>query len=225
MSKFEKLKQMKIGNYFRELSVVIIGVAVTLYASDAITHIKEQKDMTIQLNAVYAELEFNLQIIDGVIDYFDDIAQLKRYITEDYQNPGQVDADSLSKYSRIVGQTRGLVYKKGAYEMLLNSGTARLFKDKASLSDITECYTLMEMSKESLNGYISLRTDLLKKVYDYDTKMIIEDIDLKQPLWRSLYNFHLVSSGGDGNLRDAKKLIEKVLGSQPSAVYDTNNKK
>ncbi|MDR3287280.1 MAG: hypothetical protein LBT27_07550, partial [Prevotellaceae bacterium] len=75
MSKFEKikqLKQLKIGNYFRELSVVIIGVAVTLFASNAITNAKAQKDLNIQLNAVYAELEYDLQKIDNLIDFYDD---------------------------------------------------------------------------------------------------------------------------------------------------------
>jgi hypothetical protein len=211
MSKFEKLRQLKIGNYFRELSVVIIGVAVTLYASNAITNAKEQKDMDIQKNAVYAELEYNLQIINNLIDHYDDIAQLRKYVEEDYHNPGQVYADSLRKYSSIVGETHGFVYKKGAYEMLLNSGVARLFKDKTLLSDITECYTLMEISRTSINEYMDLKTDMVKKLYDYDTKMIMEDIDLKQPMYRSLYNFHLVTSGGDGALRGAKELIEKVL--------------
>jgi hypothetical protein len=213
MSKFEKLRLLKIGHYSRELSVVIIGVAITLYVSNVITNAKEQKDMAIQLNAVYAELEFNLQIVDPLIDYYDDVAKLKKYVKEDYHNPGQVDADSLNKYSRMVGQTRVFVYKKGAYEMLINSGAAKFFKDKTLLSDITECYTMMEMSKETLNAYMNLKMDIIKKLYDYDTKMIMDDIDLKQPMYRSLYNFHLVVySGGDGSLRGTKKLIEKVLG-------------
>jgi len=90
MGKFLKLKQLKIGNYFRELSVVIIGVAVTLYASNAITNAKAQKDLHIQLNAVYAELEYDLQIINSLIDFYDDVEQLRKYVTEDYHNPGQV---------------------------------------------------------------------------------------------------------------------------------------
>jgi Txe/YoeB family toxin of Txe-Axe toxin-antitoxin module len=211
MSKFEKLKQLRIGNYFRELSVVIIGVAVTLYASNAITNVKERKDMHIQLNAVYAELEVNLQIINRLIVHYDDIAQLRKYMQADYNNPEQLDSDSLRKYSRIAGQARRFVYKKGAYEMLLYSGAAKHFQDKTLLSDITECYTMMEMSKESINLHMSLKMDLIKKLYDYDTKMIMEDIDWKHPMYRSLYNFYLVSSGGDNYLRASKELIEKVL--------------
>jgi hypothetical protein len=70
----------------------------------------------------------------------------------------------------------------------------------------------MEGVKVSVNVYMSMKMELIKKLYDYDTKMLMEDIDLKKPMFRGLYNFHLVVSGGGNNeLRGAKKLIEKVL--------------
>jgi hypothetical protein len=211
MSKFEKLKQLKIGNYFRELSVVIIGVAVTLYASNAITNAKEQKDLNIQLNAIYAELEYNLQRVNDLIDFYDDVEQLRKYITEDYYNPGQVDGDSIRKYTFVIGRIREFVYKKGAYEMFLNSGAAKLFKDKTLLSDIAECYIMMEGAKNSVNTYMTMKMDVMKKLYDFDTKMIMDDIDLKHPMYLSLYNFHLTVSGGGEDLQETKELIEKVL--------------
>jgi hypothetical protein len=217
MSKFKKLRQLKIGNYFRELSVVIIGVAVTLYASNAITGAKEREGMNIQLNAIYAELDFNLSIFDGLITYYDDLDSLRKYVQKDYANPGQGYADSLSKYIHVVGQTfTSLVYKKGAYEMFLNSGSARLFEDKALLSGITECYTLLGMTSEGIDKDISLKMDMIRKLYDYDTKAILEDIDLKRPMYRSLYNYYLVTSGGGGgkNLKITKESIEKALAKQ-----------
>jgi hypothetical protein len=55
MNKLEKLRQLKIGNYFRELPVVIIGVAVTLYAIDAITKIKEKVNIC-ETNIFYVGL-------------------------------------------------------------------------------------------------------------------------------------------------------------------------
>jgi len=95
--------------------------------------------------------------------------------------------------------------------MFLNSGSAKLFKDKTLLSDIAECYIRMEGAKESINMYMSLKMDMMKKLYDYDTKLIMEDIDLKHPLFRSFYNFHLVVFGGGNDLQETKGLIEKVL--------------
>ncbi|MDR3251728.1 MAG: hypothetical protein LBT42_08725 [Tannerella sp.] len=213
MSKFKKLRQLKIGNYFRELSVVIIGIAVTLYASDAITGAKEKEGMNIQMNDIYAELEFNLFIIDRLTPHFDGVDSLKEYLRKDYKNPGQGYADSLRNYIHVVGQTHSFLYKKGAYEMFLNSGSAKLFEDKTLLSGITECYAMMEMAKESVDRDMSLKMDMIRKLYDYDTEAVVdEDMDLKRPMYRSLYNYYMVSTGGGGeSLKNAKESIEKAL--------------
>jgi hypothetical protein len=55
--------------------------------------------------------------------------------------------------------------------------------------------------------------ELIKKLYDYDTKMLMEDngINLKRPMYRNLYNFHLIVSGGGSDLQETKELIEKAL--------------
>jgi hypothetical protein len=69
----------------------------------------------------------------------------------------------------------------------------------------------MEVTTESINTYMSLKMELTKKVFDYDTKMVMEDVDLRHPLFRSFYNFHLVFSGESNNLQETKELIEKAL--------------
>jgi hypothetical protein len=209
-SKIDKLKQLKIGNYFRELSIVIIGVAVTLYVSNVVSDIKERKDLKLQLNAVYSELEDNLERIDDLIEHNNKIEKFSACLAEYYYHPKQSIADSIRKNSGIIGKTYSYAYKRGAYDMFINSGAMKLFNDKELLLDITDCYAAMELTKEYHNSYESLKLDLVRKLYDYDTKFIMADIDLTNPMYRGLYNFHITASPGI-NAKETKKQIEKVL--------------
>jgi hypothetical protein len=210
MCKFKKWKQLKIGNYFRELSIVIIGVAITLYVSNVISEVKERKDLKLQLNAVYSELEDNLVRIDDLIEHNNKIEKFKAYVTEYYYHPEQSIVDSIRKNSGIIGRTYSYIYKRGAYDMFMNSGAMKLFNDKELLLDITECYAMMESTKAYHESYESLKLDLVRKLYDYDTKFIMADIDLTNPMYRGIYNFHISASPG-GSVMETKEQIEKVL--------------
>jgi len=61
-----KLPQM--GKYLREISVVVIGVAITLSASYLIGIKSEKRDMALHLNAIKMELEENAKDIGYLIE-------------------------------------------------------------------------------------------------------------------------------------------------------------
>ncbi|MDR0206006.1 MAG: hypothetical protein LBI45_01945, partial [Bacteroidales bacterium] len=66
----------KFVKYFREVSVVVIGVAITLFASYRLGINNEKRDMTLYLNTVKMELEENIKILDT--------ARLKLQISVNY---------------------------------------------------------------------------------------------------------------------------------------------
>ncbi|GHS91999.1 hypothetical protein FACS1894203_3770 [Bacteroidia bacterium] len=210
MSKFKNWKQLKIGNYFRELSIVIIGVAVTLYVSTVVSETKERKDLELQLNTVYTELKDNLQRIDSLIEHRNKSKILSKYLVEYYHNPGPVVADSIHKYSDVIGYMHLFVYKKGAYDMFMNSGAMKLFNDKELLLDITDCYAMIEELKEDHVLYESQKLEQLKKIFDYDFKIVEEGIDLTSSKFRKLYNFFLMFRLDDIAEKTREK-TEKVL--------------
>ena len=45
----------KIGKYLREISVVVIGVAITLFASFLLTNSNEKKDIALYLSSLKME--------------------------------------------------------------------------------------------------------------------------------------------------------------------------
>lgn len=204
-----KLKRIKFGSYFRELSIVIIGVAVTLCASSIISTIQEKRSLKQQMNAIYAELEDNLGRVKQLDSFYQDTRNLQRLLHADYKNPGTVPDDSIRVYNRVAGRTINYVYKRNAYDMFINSGGMKSFSNKKLLLDITEAYALMETLKQSHSMYTNTVMDFLKEIYNLETKVVTDNMDLRS--FRNLYNFHLMSAGDYETTKQAKELLERIL--------------
>lgn len=204
-----KLKRIKFGSYFRELSIVIIGVAVTLCASSIISTIQEKRSLKQQMNAIYAELEDNLVKVNKLNDFYQDTRKLNEYLMKDYRNPGTVYEDSIMILNRVVGKVPGFVFKRNAYDMFINSGGMKSFKDKNLLLDITECYSLLEILNKAHQDYTGSILEMLKPIYSMETEKIIDNIGVKDFL--NLYNFHLMSTADYENSELTIKMINKVL--------------
>ncbi len=209
MAKLIKFKRINFGNYFKELSIVIIGVAVTLAASSVISTISEKRDLKLQMNAIYAELEDNLAKVNKLNDFYQDTRKLNEYLMKDYRNPGTAYEDSLMSLNRIVGKVPGFVYKRNAYDMFINSGGMKSFKDKKLLLDITECYALLEILNKAHQVFTGSIIELLKDIYSMETEKIVGNIGIKD--FPNFYNFHLMSSADYENSELTIKMINKVL--------------
>lgn len=206
----KKRNHRKISSYLRELSVVVIGVAITLYASNFVTSLREKKDLNQQLKAIYIELEDNIKKIDELIAHYEKASCLRIALLEFVENPQPQNRDSVHKYTYVVGRVETFTYKKGAYEMLLNSGAMKLL-DRTQLLDITESYDMLEILKESHDRYADLQTKQVEKLYDLDTKQIIVNYDITEPQFLGIRNFFISVSGKEYYPKETKKQIEKVL--------------
>ena len=60
----EKLQNWKLGNYFRELSIVITGVFITLAGTDFINSASQEKQINKSMQMIKMELEENLKSIN-----------------------------------------------------------------------------------------------------------------------------------------------------------------
>jgi len=61
-----KISFEKIGKYLREISVVVIGVAITLSVSYWITSKTEKRDMALYMNTIKLELTENKKTLDEI---------------------------------------------------------------------------------------------------------------------------------------------------------------
>lgn len=208
MKTSERIKKLKIGNYLRELSIVVLGVAVTLFASGKINERAAQNDLKLQLRAVYAELESNMEELDRTIHNFTETRALSRYLLQNAETGWS--NDTIAKYSGIISNISNFAYKKSAYEMVVNSGAMRLIGNGRHLLDITEAYSLLEITKEVGEFYNGAKSQELMKLYDYELTAIF-NLDVHNPIYHRLFNFLAGTSGMEEPAKEADRLIRKIL--------------
>jgi len=209
-------RRLQIGNYARELSVVIIGVAITLYAGDIINNVKEKKDLDLQLTAIYTEMEENSKRLDDIIDYHKEHDLLSKYLFKVVEDPEMYNEDSIAKYDRVLSTTTNFSYKKGAFDMFVNSGAMKLLSDRKQLLEITECYAMLEAFKHDTDLFFDLKTQILSETFRLDRNQIFnkKGTDLRDPEWNIKFNFHLLYNGLEESAIMVKKELEKALSKQ-----------
>lgn len=203
-------KKYKVSNYFRELSVVIIGVAVTFYVGSVIDSIREQKDIKTQLATIYDELLYNRDKLEELYEYYDTHESIKKQLYYFAETPDKANLDSLNSAARLIGKTHVFIYKRGAYGLFELSGAMKSFRNRALLLKISDCYAILERFKESYQEYSNLKLHEIQKLYNMDTAYLMQDSGwINIPEARGIFNFYLMVSR-EINKEDIQK-IEEVL--------------
>jgi len=206
----QKVIKMRPLKYLRELSVVIIGVAVTFYLTDVFAESKEQKEIKLHLSAIYSELEFNLDIINELDSFYTDHLILKDLLTRWAYFPEKVDMDSINHYSYVAFHGNIMTYKKGAYEMFINSGLMKAINDKELLLSITNAYMQLELVKEDHAAHMVLKNQEYGKLYS-NVSFAEDGLNITDPNLVNLFNFHALNDGIGYTVREAKALINAAL--------------
>jgi hypothetical protein len=152
----------KIVKYLREVSVVVIGVAITLSATLWISQKSEKKDLNLYLNAVKMELEENIDKLNKVFEY----AQLEiNYTNYLLSNDRKLlNVDTLFYYAQACCYNNEIFsFKTYAFEMFKTSGIMRLVDDKELLLTLWRVYDALLMQMKILDVYSELKMEELKK--------------------------------------------------------------
>lgn len=149
-----KITRPAAGRYLRELSIVILGVAVTLMATGWINKRIERKDIKLYLSAIKLELENNLLQVESKVRYFE---RLKEF-WEEAEAAGEEDI-LTDETGKELGMILITTYYTSAFEMFKSSGVMRLVKDKKLLNSIWQSYGYLEFSQVSMNAYMDRKTD------------------------------------------------------------------
>jgi hypothetical protein len=115
-----KIPAKKIASYLRELSIVIVGIAITLSINNRLTTRNEKKDMTLYLNAVKLELEANLEDLEWLTENVEKEISYFRYLSSYEKN--SLDPDSIRRYAPDYSIVVAIA-KDNAFKMFKTSGT------------------------------------------------------------------------------------------------------
>jgi hypothetical protein len=177
----------KFGKYFREVSVVVIGVAITLFASYWLTKRNENKDIALYLHALKLELEENLKVIDETNKHI--IQRSVNY--SDYlrsHDKKLLNVDTLKYYMQhTVYNASSITIKTNAFEMFKTSGNMRLVGNKELLLSIWDAYAQLVELKGVFDLGSQMKMEEMKK-YFFLTNNPPDEVILKNP---PMYEFYV----------------------------------
>ena len=140
-----KIAFTKVGKYFRETSIVVIGVAITLSVSFWISERNEKRNLALYLNAIKIELEKNAIASEMYANAFQKSVKYANYINS--HDDSSINMDSIYYYAQSDDDGIGWgliqpfnIYSKNAFEMFITSGAMRQVADKELLMSIWRVY-------------------------------------------------------------------------------------
>ena len=217
MKSISKKSIKKFGNFFREVAVVVLGVAITLSASVWISNRNEKRDMALYLNAIKMELEENISIINESIEYLQPDAKYSAYLrTHDKKS---LNADSIEYYaSTCCYIINSFKFKTNAFEAFKISGIIRLLDDKELLLTIWDVYTGLDSQNESLKWYSDIKWGYMEKEIIFVEKGALSSEKLTNGI--PMYHFYIT-----GLSRDVLKDCKNILNDTKKTVSELEKRK
>jgi len=163
-----------VGKYLRELSVVVAGIAITVFSGLWINNRNNEKDIQLYLENIKLELQNNLEDVYGTKEYYDRAAHYSDYLsTHQMQN---LNPDTLSQYSDLTMILTFFTYRTSAFDMLKSSGMMRLIKNKNQVMSIWNCYDALEFLKTINDFYTQRKVALVEKFNMFETGSIKQEL-------------------------------------------------
>lgn len=201
--------QQPIRKYLRELSVVVIGIAITLGINNWINHRNSKKDLEQYLNTIKLELKTNIEQIENEINSLNESVSYTHYLLS--ENKESLDADTIQEYGFAITHIRDFILKDNAFEMFKSSSSMRLISDKELQLSIWEAYSQIEDFQSEFLAY-----------YQYKKDKMYQEIELKlsgKTTTILMYDFFI--TGYALNLQERCKKKLKILKETVTIVEKT----
>jgi len=174
-----KISVEKTVKYLREISVVVIGVAITLFASYWISIKNEKRDVALYLNTLKIELEENIKVLDEVIEYSQSSVRYANYLN--FHDKKSLNRDTIISYAKVFYSAESFTFKTNAFEMFKTSGIMRFVEDKELLLSIWDVYGSIDELNQYLDmSYQEKRGDIKKEALSTEFgKLKMKDVPMR----------------------------------------------
>lgn len=210
----------KIGKYLRELSIVVLGVAITLSAGVLINNWNEKRNIDIYLKAIKIELEENMKAIDNWTKYMQDGARYEKYVSSHDNQP--LNEDTLTYYAKnICYDLIKFEIRTNAFDVFRNSGAMYLLNDKELVLSIYDSYQIFDRLNEVLLLYYEKKQENVLKelpILRKKGRWLLDAEDYKKLNYDvpvPMYNFYILHFSSDminskKNLAPVKATLAKL---------------
>jgi hypothetical protein len=190
--------------YFRDFSIVVAGIAVTLYVNYQVTNQGEKRDIKLYLNAIKLEIEENIKILDVAIEGLQPSLKYSDYLKS--HDKKSLDKDTLISYQAAFYTISAYSFKTNAFEMFKNSGVMRLVDNKELLLSLWDVYDELTSVKETTEVFFPIKLEDIKK----EISLLLDGQEIKGA---PMYNYHVtgmpyqVLRPCESALKKAKELL------------------
>lgn len=154
------VKGWRLGDYVRQISVVVIGVLITFMGSDLVTRNSEKKDIRATMSLIRDELKSNRKKYENIVSEFSEDEQLSTLLAEHDLKFRTIPEDSLKQFRFVLGHIRSFTYARNALDILKSSMLMQKISDKELLLQLTEIYEILDGFKVTMNGYYDMKDEI-----------------------------------------------------------------
>ena len=158
------IKGWRLGDYFRQFSIVAAGIIVTFWGSDKVTEHSRQKEVRAAMQLVAEELEYNRKELRNIKHLLDIDRNMSSLLIEHKMDISGIPADTLSKYDKLFNNMSELSYKTDALDVLKGSSLMQYISDKRLLQDVLQTYFELGRRKKDVSDYYAAKTDVIMKL-------------------------------------------------------------
>lgn len=152
--------------YFRELSIVIIGVLITLMITNLISYKTKQKEVDRAMDLIKTEMEENLVSLGKTQQKFETEQRIYKLILAHINNLEEISADTLHIYKRVIGDKHSLSVESDSYDVFKSSLLMQYIKDKNFLRELSKTYGMIEGLRDKLIYYSKIKSDGLNHLME-----------------------------------------------------------
>jgi hypothetical protein len=198
---------LSIFEYLRELSIVIIGVLITLFITNYISDRNKQKEIHGMLGFIKTELIENKENLEWIHWRWEGEQHIFGLVLENTDNLKEIPADTLKKYNYAIGALYSLSTKKESYELLKSSMLMQYVKDKNLLRKLSGMYGRLQNLDAQLSRYSTQKTsfflepviaemeeNVLKKMTEEDVYVFWDYIAPKKEFRKFAYTSQTILS-------------------------------
>lgn len=154
----------RLGDYFRQLSIVVAGIVITFWGSDLITENAQRKEVRATMQLVAEELEYNLQELRNIRQLLAIDVHMSTLLREQGMDIEGLPTDTLQKYHKFFDHLNELTYRADALDVLKSSSLMQYISDKRMLQDVLQVYFELGRQQASVSDYYALKSNALHHV-------------------------------------------------------------
>ena len=196
-----------IVTYIRDFSIVVAGIAVTLYVNDKVTNQGEKRDLKLYLNTIRMELEENTKEIDRAIEYLQPAVRYADYLSSHTKD--SMNRDTVLIYEKVFTSAQMFTFNTNAFDMFKTSGIMRLVDSKELLLSIWDVYSSINILKEMLDLGFQMKYEEIKKMASLTKQGNLEDAPMRDFFTDSNIT-HSMLENSEETLKMTKELISKL---------------